>query len=101
MPSVTRSEAWKALEAHHAAVGGTQMRQMFAEDPDRFSKFSLRFEDILLDYSKNRVTDETLRLLFALAAQADLKAWTERLFTGEKINITEDRAVLHVALRSA
>ena len=100
MPSVTRSEAWKALEAHHAAVGGTAMRKLFAEDPDRFSKFSLSFEDILVDYSKNRVTDETMRLLFALAAQAGLKGWTERLFTGEKINLTEDRAVLHVALRN-
>ena len=76
------------------------MREMFAEDPDRFSKFSLRFEDILLDYSKNRVTDETMRRLFALAEQADLKPWTERLFSGDKINITEDRAVLHVALRN-
>jgi len=100
MPSVTRSEAWKALEAHHAAVGGTAMRKLFAEDPDRFSKFSLSFEDILVDYSKNRVTDETMRLLFALAAQAGLKGWTERLLTGEKINLTEDRAVLHVALRN-
>ena len=76
------------------------MRQMFAEDPDRFSRYSLQFEDMLLDYSKNRVTDETMRLLFALAAQAELKPWTERLFTGERINITEDRAVLHVALRN-
>jgi glucose-6-phosphate isomerase len=76
------------------------MRRMFAEDPERFSKFSLRFEDMLLDYSKNRVTDETMRLLAALAAQADLKGWTERLFTGQKINLTEDRAVLHVALRN-
>ncbi len=100
MPSVTRSEAWKALEAHHRETSGRQMREMFAEDPDRFSKFSLQFEDILLDYSKNWVTGETMRLLFALAAQAGLKAWTERMFTGERINITEDRAVLHVALRN-
>ncbi len=100
MASPTRTPAWLALEAHHKETSGRQMRQMFAEDPDRFSKFSLHFEDILLDYSKNRVTEEAMRLLFALAAAADVKGWTERLFTGEKINLTEDRAVLHVALRN-
>lgn len=100
MASVTRTAGWKALEAHHQKVGGDSMRGMFASDPHRFSKFSLRFEDMLLDYSKNRVTDETMKLLFALAAQADLKGWTERLFRGDRINITEDRAVLHVALRN-
>jgi len=100
MASPTRTPAWLALEAHYKETSGRSMRQMFAEDPDRFSKFSLRFEDILLDYSKNRVTEESMRLLFALAAQAEVKGWTERLFTGQKINITEDRAVLHVALRN-
>jgi glucose-6-phosphate isomerase len=100
MASVTSSQAWKALSAHHAAIAGQSMRDLFASDPDRFSKFSLRFEDMLLDYSKNRITGETLRLLFALASETGLKAWTERMFTGERINITEDRAVLHVALRN-
>ncbi len=100
MASVTRTEAWKALEVHHRAVAGQSMREMFEGDPNRFSKFSLHFEDILLDYSKNRVSAETMRLLFALAAQADLKTWTGRMFSGDRINITEDRAVLHVALRN-
>ncbi len=100
MAPVTRTEAWKALLAHHQEVAPQLMRQMFAEDPDRFKRFSLRFEDILLDYSKNRVSSETMRLLLNLAAQANLKQWTERLMSGERINITEDRAVLHVALRN-
>jgi glucose-6-phosphate isomerase len=100
MASVTSTPAWKALADHHSAMAGQSMRDLFAADPDRFSKFSLRFEDMLLDYSKNRITEETLRLLFALASQAGLKAWTERMFTGERINLTEDRAVLHVALRN-
>jgi glucose-6-phosphate isomerase len=100
MAPVTRTEAWKALQAHQKELATRNMRQMFAEDPDRFSRFSIRFEDILFDYSKNRVTAETMRLLFDLAAQAGLKQWTERTFAGERINITEDRAVLHVALRN-
>ena len=100
MADVTRTEGWKALEAHYKQIGSKHMRQMFAEDPARHQKFSLRFGDILLDYSKNRVTEETMRLLLELAAQAKLKQWTERMFSGEKINITEDRAVLHVALRN-
>jgi glucose-6-phosphate isomerase len=100
MPPLTRTKAWKSLQAHHKKVAGRHMRELFAKDPKRFAKFSLKFEDILLDYSKNRVTPDTMRLLFALARQADLKGWTEKLFSGAKINITEDRAVLHVALRN-
>src|ERR1700744_2419799 len=76
------------------------MRDLFKKDPARFDKFNLKFEDILFDFSKNRVTEETLRLLRDLAKQADLKGWTEKMFTGQKINTTEDRAVLHVALRN-
>ena len=100
MASVTRTASWKALQAHHGEIAGQAMRDLFAADPERFAKFSLRFEDILVDYSKNRVTDETMRLLLALAAEAGLKNWTERLFTGQKLNITEGRAVLHIALRN-
>ena len=100
MAPVTRTASWKALQAHHGEIAGQAMRDLFAADPERFAKFSLRFEDILVDYSKNRVTDETMRLLFALAAEAGLKNWTERLFTGQKLNITEGRAVLHIALRN-
>ena len=100
MPPVTQTEAWQALAEHQRAIAGRQMRQMFVDDPERFAKFSLRFEDILLDYSKNRISEETMRLLSALTDRAGLKEWTERLFTGEKINITENRAVLHIALRN-
>ena len=100
MPPVTQTEAWQALAEHQRAIAGRQMRQMFRDDPGRFARFSLRFEDILLDYSKNRVSEETMRLLAALAGKAGVKEWTEQLFTGEKINITENRAVLHIALRN-
>jgi glucose-6-phosphate isomerase len=100
MAAVTDTEAWHALAEHQREIAGQKMRQMFADDPDRFAKFSLRFEEILLDYSKNRVNAETMRLLRRLAEQAGLKAWTERLFSGERINLTENRAVLHIALRN-
>jgi glucose-6-phosphate isomerase len=100
MSALVRSEAWKALEAHYQEMKHLHMRDFFERDPHRFDKFSLRLNDILLDYSKNRVTGETMSLLFDLAAQANVKGWTEKMFTGEKINVTEDRAVLHVALRN-
>jgi glucose-6-phosphate isomerase len=76
------------------------MRDLFAQDPLRFEKFSLQFADILLDYSKNRITEETRDLLLDLARDRDVEGWRERMFTGERINFTEDRAVLHVALRN-
>ena len=81
------------------------MRELFSNDPARFTKFSVRFDgavenEILLDYSKNRITDESMALLFALARQARVEAWRDRMFSGEKINITEGRSVLHVALRN-
>ena len=100
MSRLTTSKAWKALEAHKEVIAGQHMRDMFAADPRRFDTFSLRFKDMLLDYSKNRITDETMRLLRDLAAQADLQGWIENMFTGSKINTTEGRAVLHVALRN-
>jgi glucose-6-phosphate isomerase len=97
---LTTSKAWKALEAHKEIIVGQHMRDMFAADPRRFDTFSLRFKDMLLDYSKNRITDETMRLLRDLAVQANLQGWIENMFTGSKINMTEGRAVLHVALRN-
>jgi glucose-6-phosphate isomerase len=100
MSSVTTTPAWQALQKHKDSIASTHMRDLFAGDSGRFDKFSLKFEDILFDFSKNRITDETLKLLRALATQADLKGWTEKMFTGQKINTTEDRAVLHVALRN-
>ena len=100
MSRLTTSKAWKALEAHKEVIAAQHMRDLFAADPRRFDTFSLRFGDVLLDYSKNRITDETMRLLRDLAMQAELPGWIERMFTGGKINTTEDRAVLHIALRN-
>src|SRR2546423_2308463 len=100
MTTLTQSPAWQALAAHYDAMAPQHMRDLFKADPQRFEKFSVRFKDILLDYSKNRITEETMKLLFDLARQAKLQEWAERMFNGEKINITEDRAVLHVALRN-
>lgn len=100
MSDLTLSPAWKALEAHYATMKDAHMKEMFAADPERFNKFSIKFEDILLDYSKNRITEETMSLLYALAEQADVKGMAQKMYSGEKINNSEDRAVLHVALRN-
>jgi len=97
---LTHSKAWQSLKAHFDEVRALQMRDMFAADPQRFEKFSVHFNDILLDYSKNRVTEETMRRLFQLAREANVAGWARRMFNGEHINFTEDRAVLHVALRN-
>ncbi|MFO0926503.1 MAG: glucose-6-phosphate isomerase [Gemmataceae bacterium] len=100
MYSPTALAAWKALEAHHREVAPLHLRDLFRDDPGRFDRFSLQFHDLLLDYSKNRITDKTMSLLVELAREADLPHWTERMFSGERINTTEHRAVLHVALRN-
>ncbi len=100
MSELTNSSTWKSLQAHRVEMAGHHMREMFAADPERFARFSLRFQDILLDYSKNRITEETMRLLLCLAEEAGLRQEIDRMFGGEKINNTEHRAVLHVALRN-
>ncbi len=100
MIRLTMSTAWKALEAHREVIAAQHMRDLFAADPRRFDTFSLRFGGMLLDYSKNRITVQTMRLLRDLAMQANLPGWIARMFTGSKINTTEGRAVLHVALRN-
>jgi glucose-6-phosphate isomerase len=100
MSELTDSSAWKALKEHHQEVVGLHMRDLFAEDPKRFERFSLRFEDILFDFSKNRITEKTVSLLMTLARQAGLPKQIQAMFSGEKINTTEGRAVLHVALRN-
>ena len=100
MSELTQSPAWKALQAHYEVMKDVHMRDLFAADPSRFEKFSLRFDDILFDYSKNRITAETMGLLFDLARQARLSDAIEAMFTGQKINVTEKRAVLHIALRN-
>jgi glucose-6-phosphate isomerase len=100
MSNPTKLAAWQALDAHHKEMASVHMRDLFRQDPKRFDKFSLRFNDILLDYSKNRVNDKTMSLLFDLARQSNVEAWRDKMFSGAKINTTEDRAVLHVALRN-
>ncbi len=100
MTLIDTSTEWKALERHRDTLANVHMRELFAADADRFGRFSLRLGDLLFDYSKNRVTEETISLLIDLAKAADLEAWRERMFGGEKINNTENRAVLHVALRN-
>ncbi|MEQ8194664.1 MAG: glucose-6-phosphate isomerase, partial [Rhodospirillales bacterium] len=100
MTSPTAPTAWKALKIHAGDMMKWHVRDLFAADPKRFEKFSFVFEDMVLDVSKNRIIDKTLILLTALAREAGLEQWRERMFAGEKINVTENRAVLHVALRN-
>ncbi len=100
MSLLTDSSIWHELQHHFHEVAELQMRDLFAADPQRFDKFSLCFNDILFDYSKNRITDKTLPLLFALAKQRKLDDKIKAMFAGEKINQSEQRAVLHVALRN-
>jgi glucose-6-phosphate isomerase len=97
---LTERKAWKALEAHAATIRETHLRKLFADDAKRGERLTAEAAGLFLDYSKNRVTDETIKLLIALAEESGLKERTEAMFTGEKINITEKRAVLHVALRA-
>jgi len=91
--------AWKALQLHHAEVAGTHLRELFDKDPTRGRRMCVEAAGIFLDYSKNRVTDETMRLLTELAVEAEVPAKRDQMFRGEHINVSEDRAVLHVALR--
>lgn len=100
MSNLTSSPAWQALTKHKEEIARTTMRELFGKDPDRFAKMSHEASGVFLDYSKQRTTGETLKLLFALAKQADVEGWRERMFRGEPINVTEGRAVLHVALRN-
>ncbi|MFN2309441.1 MAG: glucose-6-phosphate isomerase [Gammaproteobacteria bacterium] len=100
MSDLTQGSAWRALTEHYHDIRDRHMRDLFAQDPQRFERFSLRFEDILLDYSKNRITAETPGLLLELARARGLQDWIARMFSGERINVTEDRAVLHIALRN-
>jgi glucose-6-phosphate isomerase len=95
----TQTEAWKALEAHFSTIEHLQMKELFAQDPNRFEDFSIAFKDIFIDYSKNRLTKETRDLLLKLADEMDLGDAIEQMFSGQTINETEGRAVLHVALR--
>lgn len=98
--SLVQSPAWKALEAHYPSVSAAHLRELFADDPERGRRLTAEAAGIFLDYSKNRVTDETLRLLLALAEERGLRARMESMFRGDRINVTEDRSVLHTALRA-
>ena len=95
-----KTEAWKKLKQHYKTMKAKRMRDLFQEDPSRFSRFSLRFGDILVDYSKNIIREETVEHLLALAEECQVKNAAEKMFIGDEINETEDRAVLHVALRN-
>lgn len=97
---ITARPAWKALASHSESMRGLHLRQLFAEDPRRGERMALEQVGIYFDYSKNRVTDETLKLLVQLAEQAGLRERIDAMFRGEKINVSEKRAVLHVALRA-
>jgi glucose-6-phosphate isomerase len=96
----TKTASWLNLTKHFKKIKNIHMKDLFAEDPSRFNKFSILFNDILLDYSKNRITGETIKLLIELSEEIDLRDAIEKMFTGDKINETENRAALHVALRN-
>ena len=100
MSQLNKSPIWKSLVEHYKETKDVHMRDMFAEDPGRFERFSLQLNDILFDYSKNRISDKTMALLLKLAKSCELDNWIQRMFNGDHINHTEDRAVLHTALRN-
>jgi len=102
LPSInpTETNSWQQLTAHLLTMQATHMRELFAEDPQRFEKFKIDLNDILIDYSKNIITEETMNLLFNLAEEVQLKDSIDAMFNGDKINQTEHRSVLHIALRN-
>lgn len=97
---LTQRPAWKALAAHHKKIQNLRLRELFADDPERGDRLTIEAVGLYLDYSKNRVTDQTLKLLLQLAKESDLSGRIAAMFRGDKINVTESRAVLHVALRA-
>lgn len=100
MTGIIETEAWMSLRSHFEEMAGVHMRDLFAKDDRRFDRFSLELPGLLLDYSKNRITSETLARLIDVARAADVEGWRARMFAGEKINATENRAAFHVALRN-
>src|SRR6184192_2063881 len=97
---LTKRKAWKALQTHYKTVRELHLRNLFADDPKRGERMTAEAVGLFLDYSKNRVTDQTLKVLLQLAKESGLRERIDAMFRGEKINITENRAVLHVALRA-
>src|ERR1700758_413261 len=98
--SITERDAWNALVAHYQNVRELHLRKLFADDPTRGERMTAEAVGLYLDYSKNRITDETLQLLLQLADESGLRGRIDAMFRGEKLNVTESRAVLHVALRA-
>ena len=97
---LTQRGAWKALTVHHKIACRLHLRKLFSDDPNRGERMTAEAEGLFLDYSKNRITDDTLKLLVRLAEESGLRDRIEAMFRGDKINVTENRAVLHVALRA-
>ncbi len=97
---LTERAAWKALEAHYQGIRSAHLRQLFADDPTRGERFTVEAAGLFLDYSKNRITGDTIKLLLQLAQESGLRERIDAMFAGEKINVSENRAVLHVALRA-
>ena len=100
MSALTDKKSWKNLEEHRKLIENRTISSAFDEDSERFSKFSITFDDFLIDYSKNRLNNKTLTLLFDLAKECELEQEIKKMFSGLKINSTENRAVLHTALRN-
>ena len=100
MTSINKSSSWKALNSHFKKMKSIHMRDLFIKENNRFNKYHIQYEDFLVDFSKNRITDETLNLLLTLAKDAKVEDWRDRLFSGDKINFTENRSALHIALRN-
>jgi glucose-6-phosphate isomerase len=100
MTALTATPSWRALTAHQAQIKDVHLRTLFADDPGRAERFCAEGAGLFLDYSKNRITDETLRLLLQLAEERGVAKRRDAMFAGEKINATERRAVMHVALRA-
>jgi len=99
LQGLKRRPAWRALASHYKQLKDVHLRKLFADDPQRGERFTAEAVGVFLDYSKNRITDETLKLLLQLAEESGLRARIDAMFRGEKINVSEKRAVLHVALR--
>lgn len=97
---LTKRKAWAALKAHHKQISRTHLRKLFADDSKRAERFTVEAAGIYLDYSKNLITEKTIKLLLDLARESKVQERRDAMFRGEKINITENRAVLHVALRA-
>ena len=96
----TETQSWKNLVDHFNKMKNIHMKDLFAGDPERFNKYTIRLNDILVDYSKNIITDETLKLFFGLIDEIGLRDAIDKMFSGDRINEAEDRAVLHIALRN-